>query len=540
MVTLAPRGALSTYVVGFLLCLSAAIANLAFPWQLTETGGAGWVSAAAWVCLVPLLFANAGVSAKRATLHGLIAGLLFHAGMFAWMPKGLSTMYASLDLAAACALASIPWACMSALWALASGIAKRLELSGTPLWVAVPLCWTSFDFLSNGAGYGFPWASLGTSQVQNLWLGQLASVGGRYGLTMVVVLVNASVFSLLLWLRDRKAPFPTWATAAGALVLIVGHAYGAYQTRLDIPDPASRSVSVTVVQSNLDPRLKLPEPNLFTQFAASRHAETTSNVDASPQLVVWPEAALPTAVPDWATAMPSELIGSLPPQSALLFGTAIVQTTPAGEALSNAAVLVDADRQIIGRHRKSLLVPMGEYVPLGLRRFGLKPAVGFNFTAGEAKPLKTNDPDVISIAPLICYESLFPEVARTMVHGGANVLAVLTNDSVLAMSRAGRQFMLESRMRAIENGRPLVRAARTGVSAIIDANGRVVAHTEPGLIDQSLPITVANLTPAETLSGKISLPENTTLYTRLGDGLPWALVFMTVVSALVPRLSRRQ
>jgi len=172
-------------------------------------------------------------------------------------------------------------------------------------------------------------------------------------------------------------------------------------------------------------------------------------------------------------------------------------------ALYNSAFLLDGNAHILGRYDKAHLVPFGEYVPYKKLLFFAKKLtapVG-NFAAGEnSEPLFT---DGFQIAPLICYEDLFPEIARAFIKKGANFIVTITNDAWYGRSSASLQHLAISVFRAVENRRFLVKAANTGISAVVDPVGRIISKS--GLFEEGMIVS------------NIKLGTGSSLYTRYGD-----------------------
>jgi len=181
------------------------------------------------------------------------------------------------------------------------------------------------------------------------------------------------------------------------------------------------------------------------------------------------------------------------------------------------------------RYDKRHLVPFGEYVPLASilpYRWFIPEGIAF-FTPGQShEPVKI---DAGKMGMLICYESIFPEIAREAVDKGAQLLINITNDSWYGFSSAPYQHLAISRMRAIETGRYLVRAANTGISAFIDPLGRELVRIPLGLAPtQKKRIAVADLVPPDHRVATVALLEGNTLYCILGDWFAWLCLLASV------------
>jgi apolipoprotein N-acyltransferase len=239
-------------------------------------------------------------------------------------------------------------------------------------------------------------------------------------------------------------------------------------------------------------------------------------MNSGADLIVWPEASYPWIVPEGETRLnPGRIgIGRVGEDKSpfVLLGA----LTSSGKAargrreLSNSMLLLDKAGDIQGRYSKTHLVPFGEYVPAGRLLFFAKKLTApiGNFSPGASlQPMAT---DSYQIGGLVCYEDIFPEIAAGQAGNGANLLAVITNDAWYGRSSAAFQHLAIAVFRSVENRRWTVRSANTGVSAVVDAAGRIISQTdifEKGMI-------VSNV----KLGGEMSL------YTRLGGWFAWVCV----------------
>ncbi len=281
---------------------------------------------------------------------------------------------------------------------------------------------------------------------------------------------------------------------------------------------SGKALRCVVIQPSIDQSVKW-DPSFQEETMARYQRLTRSTYDFSPDLIVWPETAVPLFFQDGPALV--KTIFSLVEESeaALLFGSPAYGRNGRQLRYYNRAYLLRPDIKTIQHYDKIHLVPFGEYVPLkGLLGFlnRLVPATG-DFAPGDRiAPLALRE---ASAGILICFEAIFPEISRAMVRKGADVLVNLTNDAWFGVSSAPYQHLSMSVLRAVENRRPLIRAANTGISAIIDSRGRIRQRTE--------------LFEEETLRATLHLRDrNLTFYTRFGDIFAYLAVIMTLAGVI--------
>jgi len=464
---------------------SAGLLALAMP------GRIGWWPLL-FVGLTPLLLLALHARPGRSFLGGFVFGLVYHLALLYWilivlgryggLPLGIS-LPALLLLAAY--MACFPAACCLVL-SLVAGRCRRRERPVAALVWSAPVLWVGFEYLRAILLTGFPWMDLGYGLFGQPWLIQAADLGGHHLITFGLVLANGlAVAAIDRRRRDfrrnlRPARGPLWA-AVVVLVAVGGYSAVRYRTAEVVVAQADQA-RIAVVQGNIDQAIKwspaTKEATVTTYLDLSRQAVR----EAAAQLVVWPETALPfypqkdpliNRVIDFATAN----------DTWLLTGAPLYTLTPQiGDAdrlhFWNGAILVGPGGQVGGQYAKQHLVPFGEYVPL--RRFlpFLQPLVVNidDFSAGADKgPLVLG---AMKLGMLICYESIFPDIARESVNRGANLLVNITNDAWYGRSSAPYQSMAMAVFRAVENKRALIRAANTGISGFIDPWGRIGRQTE--------------------------------------------------------------
>lgn len=376
---------------------------------------------------------------------------------------------------------------------------------------------TLTDWLRGHVLTGFPWNAFGHGVSGSLSVSQAASLVGLYGLTFFVV----AVFSTPAVLADAR-PFRQRVTAvvAAAVALAAVAGYGAvrlWQTALPVAD-----LDIRIVQPSIDQKDKWrPElrDEIFQTFLDMTEAPLGGAARVGqPRMVVWPESAVPFLL----TQEPGALfrIGqSLGDKTELVTGAIRAEPGMRGADYFNSVFVIGTEGTVQGIYDKVRLVPFGEYVPFKplLESLGISNLAGpmDGFEAGYQPRVLTTS-ESFSFLPMICYEAIFPG-SLDGVSRRPDFLLNVTNDAWFGRTPGPYQHLAQARLRAIETGLPLIRAANTGISAVIDAKGQVVAKLaifEKGLIDSKLPQRLDN-----------------TLYGIFGDLPVLVISFLIVVFA---------
>ncbi len=499
--------------------VSGLLLTAAFP-----KAGLAWL---AWVALVPLFVVLRKMAPKEAFRTGMIAGLVHYLTLLYWVVFTMRT-YGYLPW----------WQCVALLVLLAAYLA--LYPGAFALCVAhfcrkpghliliAPLAWVALEYLRTFLLTGFPWGLVGYSQFNRLHIIQISDMFGVYGVSFLVVLFNTAVYVALLGAAGKKwgghtagrrqvllSAIPTFALIG--LAVLYGH------LRIKAVDTAMAekpSPRVAVVQGNIDQAQKW-DPAYQIGTTKKYLALTMSAAGSKPDLVVWPE----TATPFYFAASPklTRLVTDTVRQTGitLLVGSPSVQEEPGKLAYFNSAYLVAPDGHARGRYDKVHLVPFGEYVPLKwlLSFVGKMVAQVGDFSPGEKGRTLVWGNDHPNIGVQICFEIIFPGLARSLVRNGAGVLVNLTNDAWFGESSAAFQHFSMTIFRAVENRRSLIRCANTGISGFVDPVGRVVAKTglfEDAVIESAVPVI-----------------DQTAVYTRIGDA--FAIICLAVIILLTGR-----
>lgn len=515
---------------------------LVVPWlSLRQLDPAGRLEVVAWVALAPLLVvvARAG-TARRAFGLGLLAGLAYFFAAIYWVSHAM-TAFGGLPFAVAFLALTLLVGYMAFHWALAAAAISALHRRlGWPLWLAAPPAWTAAELLRNHLLTGFPWGNLGYTQVRTLPVAQLAALLGVYGIAFLVVLVNAALADA--WLARRAGrPLPRRALAGVALALAAVVAGGTWRlAALRAEIAAAPALTVGLVQPNLDQAQKNAARD-HVGYVLDRLVPLTQEADrAGADLVAWPEAAFPAYVrPTIATFDGARARLPRLERAHLLLGAATLKQVAApGEAarykVENTSFLVAPDLAVRGRYVKHHLVPFGEYVPLADWLPFLKqvvPGMAPASPGGALTLLEFPGPGgaPVKVGSMICFDAIFPEVARGFARQDPDLLVNPTNDAWYGYSSGPYQFLAIVQLRAIETGRSIARPAYAGVSALILPTGELLPGAlEVGPVDPDLAPDPAE--PARLLVGKVPILRGRTPVTSIGDLFAQACAAATVLA----------
>jgi apolipoprotein N-acyltransferase len=391
---------------------------------------------------------------------------------------------------------------LALFWAVAATVFRALRTRGVADVLVFAGVFAGFEWLRGHIFTGFPWDLVGETWRAGSELSQIAAYVGAYGLTWVTLLIAASpaVFALPI-ARSRQA-----AVALAAAVSLAG-LWGVGHVRLPPAQaPASNAPVVRVVQANIDQKDKWKPENLamvFDTYAAL--SDRPAGSTGAPSVIIWPEGALPAVIDELiqpGSPYAFRLRDLLQPGQTLLMGANRVEATANGPARYFNS-LVAFRREVLGLrvtavYDKHQLVPFGEYMPAGelASKVGFRSLVHMpdDFTAGAA-PKPITPWGVPAAQVLICYEALFPGVTRQAAdRAGLRPAWILnvSNDAWFGATSGPLQHLNIASYRAIEEGLPIVRATPTGVSAVIDAYGRIAPGARLdlgaiGIVDAPLP-----------------------------------------------------
>ena len=448
-------------------------------------------------------------------LYWVGSAFLVDADIFGWMmPFAVTALPAGLALFTAFGFA----------------LARLLWTRGALRILTLAAALTLAEWLRGHVLTGFPWNAFGYALAGPLVLAQGAALVGLWGLTFIAV----SVFASPATLADDRADTPRpWLAPAAAIAVLAGLAIYGTARLSATPTQFVAGVHLRIMQPNIpqDQRFNYSaKADVMGRYLAlsSRRAVPPAAGLAGVTHLIWPESAFPfflTREPD-ALAAIAEL---LPPGTVLITGAARyaeAESKPRRIRAFNSVYVIDHEGIIRATYDKIHLVPFGEFLPLRslLERLGLEQLVRVpgGFLAGARRD-SIATPGAPSFVPLVCYEIIFPQDAVPQGERPGWLLNV-TNDGWFGASAGPFQHLLQARMRAIEEGLPLVRAANTGISAVVDPLGRIVAAlplASEGVLDAKLPERMA-----------------APLYALTGDRVVAAIVCVIMIFALWRRRRR--
>ncbi len=553
--------------------LSAGLLELPFPLAGPLPA---WRTMFAWCGLVPLLWAllapacvNEPRPLRRGFLVAYLCGVLWYAGNCYWVRNTMMRYGDMPPLAPTLLLAgfSLMLGLYFGLFGLGVALVRRASGSARLALAAAPVFWAAQE-LAAARITSVPWDQLGYSQVDNALVNQLAPWTGVYGISFVLVAVNALLAGGLV--LDRRPLAPWRGRRAWGLLGVVLLAGGTAGIFLAPPKPAPTATAV-LIQPNLD----VASDNLwagpewdrhiaqFERLAGANCAPMAPNGSSSPtfgkmyiagipqtgapirpavcapdatrpDLVVWPESPAPFVEGDPRL---EQALGAIArqEQAPLVVGAIGMDNSPGQPVWRyyNSALVVGSDGALIGRYDKIHLVPFGEYVPFKRLLFFARKLTGrvSEFSRGREREvflLGSQDGEGHRYGVFICYEAVFADEVRQFSRQGAEVLVNISDDGWYGDTSAPWQHLNMVRMRALENRRWILRDTNNGVTAAIDPYGRV---------RQSIPRHVV-----DSLAARYGFRDDVTFYAAHGDVFAWlcVLLAMGMVGWAARKLLREQ
>jgi apolipoprotein N-acyltransferase len=490
-----------------LAIISGLLFAFAFP-----NAAIGWLM---FIALLPLFVALSRVKTWRgAFLTGWISQTIAWLIMVPWVVRVMSH-YGGLPYATGVALFIAMCLYLGMYGGLFAILFHRIA-PGTRFrrWLLVPLAWAAVEYVRTYLFSGFPWSLIAASIVDLAPFVQFDRVAGPYALGVLILLPS----TLIAWLivarpKGMQKLFPI---AGVVIITFVWWATGLVAAKMLVRPTGTPMARAALLQPNISQEMRWDNDNLlliFRRMMAMTDEATSRNV----QVVIWPESTVPLSYATTDFYRQAIESASRAKSVDIILGS-VAEDPEQPDKLWNAAFLV-SNGKTIGHYDKIRLVPFGEYVPLRqmlLFAHALVHAVGqFEFGTKDT-PLAGR----FLYGPAICYEVVFPQIPRTQVVHGANVLVTITNDAWYDGTSAPRQHLNQARLRAVESDRYLLRAGTTGISAVVDPAGQLVQQLEMG----KQGIIYAGFQPRTS----------TTPYVRFGDWFAWAAM-LAVIFGMIRR-----
>ncbi len=461
-----------------MLCfLSASLLVLSFPnFNLWFT---------AWFGLVPLFIALKDKSFSRAFCLAYFTGVVFWSGAVYWLVH--VTIIGTIVLVLYLALYFGLFGIMVSRFCLAKN-----RFFATSHFLLIPSIWVLLEYIRSHLFTGFGWALLGYSQSSNLAVIQIADVSGVLGVSFLVAMSNVSIYAVFFdpsfripgeSYKSRKIKF---VIPIAILVLSLG--YGYFRLYQGYYSPGGQQLKVSIIQPSIPQELKW-DP-LYKRFILDKYFRITREASIKrPQLIVWPEAALPCVLEEEPEYFEQVRMLVAEINTPLLLGAVTLRD----ERYYNSAILVSPGANTLTRYDKLHLVPFGEFIPFR----DIFPWLAAIAPIGDIEPGKEytifylpktettsavkfadnhkGDDFQYKFAVLDCFEDLFPVLSRQFVKRGATFLVNITNDAWYKQTSAPYQHLQASIFRAVENRVPVVRSTNTGVSGFIAPSGKIIS-----------------------------------------------------------------
>jgi apolipoprotein N-acyltransferase len=479
----------------------------------------------AWVALIPVLVLSSQSAPFKVFLYFLIMGFLFMFGLHWWALKVKGFNLLNLSLAVFC----------SALFFGFFGICAYYFQQRIPRWnvLSLPTTWVLLEYVRTHIGFlSWPWGILGYSQYTVLPVAGIAAFTGVYGVSFLLVSVNTVLTDMLSFSHSRSQVKNHWSAnlkshSPSLLIFIAGAGFLFFGTFLyglssAAEDKRSATLQVALIQGNdyWDEKAYLNYRDYLRTTFQTYSLLTRKAVNMRPELIVWPASSVPGRIPQDRTLV--RKLGSLAQESDgfLLVGSSgyekFSRTKRKEKGIANSAFLFAPDGSIAGRYDKIVLVPFDEYLPLrGHVRWPswIAPAGMTDFRSGTE--LSIFSLKNLRFGVQICWENLFPDLFRRMASRGIDFMVSMTNEAALEDPAPHYQMLAMNVFRAIENHVSIVRTTPTGVSAFIDAKGRIISRIQD---DSANDVRVQG-----NLTASIPLTVKRSFYNRHGDWFMYAL-----------------
>jgi apolipoprotein N-acyltransferase len=511
------------------------------------------IAGSAWVAPALMLACACGKNGGDSFRIGCVAGLSFWLASLYWllhMPVAGYPILGWLALSGYLALYPGAW-----VWMLAGKIGEG-DWARRNLWSLIGAAtWVALEMIRARLFGGFPWNFLGASQYQMVPLIQIASFTGVYGVSFLVVWISLSLYSAVRMIFRRPSTRLVWQAEIFLPLTVVIFLFAFSFAQMGVENPPASTLRVTLIQPSVPQTMIWDEnenTNRFRQLLQLSENALTNKTD----LLIWPESAVPQ-FDDASYIAITNLIRAHHVWLILNADDAVPHANATNEFDNddfNAAFLLDPDGLFAGIYHKQKLVIFGEYIPLanwlpfvkwftpitGSFAAGNEPVqfemerrtpirLDLNTTSPQAD-LEIGAPARVTTSPLICYEDMFPQLARGAVRDDTDFLVNLTNDGWFGDSAEQWQHTAGAVFRAVENGVPLVRCCNNGITCWIDTRGRIreIFRDNSGSVYGMGALTI-----------DLPLQKHApTFYSRHGDWFGWGCVGIAAIALALKKLRR--
>ncbi len=433
----------------------------------------------AWFALVPLLLRMAIAAERFPFREGFAAGVVFWMLTLSWISKVTFTGYALLALYCAFYPAVFCW--LSGRLLRSRGARPHLMA----LFI-IPVLWVGLEYVRGVLATGFPWNEIGVSQFANAALIQSADWGGVGSISWILILMNTGIVLTLadyIHSKGRRGHRPHWELLVPLLIVALMVNYGINALRKGAGLSNERSVSVSLIQPSIPQSRVWEREQIDLTYERLNRLTKSAAHGTTPDVIIWPETVLPELLRDSERAR-AFLYEQSRYHIPLMIGMIDYGLLDSGHiTYYNASALLDAQGRLSNQYEKQHLVLLGEYIPLANRLSflrALSTRIGNSFSPGrKTVVMQVENVPSVGMAPLICFEDALPYLARRAVKSGARLLVNQTNDGWFDGTAGAEQHLAHAVFRCIENRRPMVRAANSGITCYIDRKGSVRRRLAP-------------------------------------------------------------
>ncbi len=433
---------------------------------------------------------------KNGFFTGYFFGFVYSVFMIHWLAfnEGTHPIFATISMILGSLYLAINYGLIGLLFSFIKKYYPNIAL-----W-SLPFLWISVEFIRSYGVFGFPWIALGNSQVKNLTFLQIVDFGGIYLVSFIIILINILLYKAILSTKNSYKNFNKYFITI-ALLIAIPYFYGIIV--LNTNYKISNEITFRVIQPNYGSLEKWKIQNRKKVFRNLDSLSMQSGID-SIDVIVWPESATPVHIRKSKYRRIVENIVNKTNKT-LILGSPDHFYKNKKIVFNNSLFAFESKNGIISEYDKTYLVPFGEYIPFSnkfefLKKLNLGQS---NFSPGEKNNPFTILNNKVTLSPMICYESIFPQISINNVRKGAQYHINATNDSWFGNSFGPYQHASQSIVRAVESKRAFVRCANTGISMAITPKGFVkekISLNKKGFFDVKL----------KTFS-------YTTIYTKFGN-----------------------